>query len=311
MTDARRQPGSLFKPIVYLTAFDEAAKGGRPYTPISEVNDAPITIEVGGKSWSPQNYDKRYLGPLTLRTALEGSRNTATVRLSQELGIDAIVDIAQKIGIQSPLKPLPSLALGSIEVSPLEMGMAYGTLANGGIRHRPLFLSGIIDPDGLPITREVDDDARSRRVISAEASYLVTHLMKGVIDSGTAQGVRRLGFQGIAAGKTGTTSGLRDAWFAGYTPDLVTVVWVGFDQNQAGEFTGATAALPIWTTFMKEADLLESSEFQVPGGIVFRKVNQQGIVCEGDGIEEPFIKGTEPSQPCEKGLLKWIKRFFF
>lgn len=311
VTDARRQPGSLFKPIVYLTAFDEAAKGGRPYTPISEVDDAPLTIEVGGKTWSPQNYDRSYLGPLTLRTALARSRNTATVRLSQELGIDAIVDVAQKIGIQSPLKPVASLALGSIEVSPLEMGMAYATLANGGIRHSPKFLSGIIDPNGLPIEREVDNDARSSRVISAEASYLVTHLMKGVINSGTAQGVRQLGFKGTAAGKTGTTSGLRDAWFAGYTPELVTVVWVGFDQNQSGEFTGATAALPIWTDFMKQAALSESSEFQVPDGIIFKKVNQQGIVCEQDGIEEPFIAGTEPTQSCEKGILKWIKRFFF
>ncbi len=311
VTDARRQPGSLFKPIVYLTAFDEAARGGRPYTPISEINDAPITIEVGGKAWSPQNYDRNYLGPLTLRAALEGSRNTATVRLSQELGMDAVVAIAKKIGIQSPLKPLPSLALGSIEVSPLEMGMAYATLANGGIRHKPLFLSGIIDPEGLPIAHEIDDDARSRRVISAEATYLVTHLMQGVIDSGTAQGVRRLGFKGSAAGKTGTSSGLRDAWFAGYTPDLVTVVWVGFDQNQEGEFTGASAALPIWTDFMKEAAWTESSAFQVPEGIVLKKVNAQGILCEKDGIEAPFIIGTEPTQSCEKGILKWIKRFFF
>lgn len=311
VTDARRQPGSLFKPIVYLTAFDEAAKGGRAYTPISEVDDAPLSIEVGGRAWSPQNYDLKHLGPLTLRTALEQSRNTATVRLSQELGMDAIVDVAQKIGITSPLKPLPSLALGSLEVSPLEMGMAYATLANGGIRHRPLFLSGIVDPEGLPITREVDDELRSQRVISAEASYLVTHLLKGVIDSGTGQGVRRLGFKQTAAGKTGTTSGLRDAWFAGYTPDLVTIVWVGFDQNQAGEFTGATAALPIWTRFMKEAVLTESAEFQVPEGIIFKKVNQQNIVCEKDGIEEPFIAGTEPTQTCEKGLIKWIKRFFF
>ncbi|MFQ5597572.1 MAG: PBP1A family penicillin-binding protein [Nitrospiria bacterium] len=311
ITDAKRQPGSLFKPIVYLAAFDQTAKGGTAYTPVSQVDDAPITIHVGGKDWSPENYDKQYLGPLTLRAALEGSRNTATVRLSQEIGIDSIVAMANKIGVESPLQPVPSLALGSIEVTPLEMGIAYSTLANGGIRHKPEFLSGIFDPSGLPIEREQSDETHSRRVVSAEAAYLVTDLMKGVIDAGTARGVRQLGFEGPAAGKTGTTSKLRDAWFVGYTPDLVTLVWVGFDQNQAGRFTGSSAALPIWTSFMKKASFELQRDFEIPSGIIIKSVNPHGIICEKEGRNEPFIKGTEPTKSCDKGIIKWIKQFFF
>ncbi len=311
VTDARRQPGSLFKPIVYLTAFDQAAKGGIPYTPISLIDDAPITLLVGGKEWSPENYDKQYLGPLTLRAALEGSRNTATVRLSQEVGLDEIVKMAKKVGIESELKSLPSLALGSLEVTPLEMGAVYSTLANGGLRHRPKFVSGIVDPSGLPIEREDDGSDLANRVVSAEASYLVTHMMKGVIENGTGRAVRRLGFDRPAAGKTGTTSGLRDAWFAGYTPDLVSVVWVGFDQNQGGGFSGSSAAIPIWTQFMKAASTGELRDFEVPSGVLIKPVDQNGTVCGNGGTDEAFIAGTEPTKNCEKGFIKWIKRFFF
>jgi len=311
VTEARRQPGSLFKPIVYLTAFDQAANGGQPYTPISEIDDAPITVPVGGKEWSPENYDHTYLGPITLRAALAHSRNTATVRLSQEVGVDAVVDMARDIGITSPLKPVPSLALGSVEVSPLEMGIAYGTLAAGGVFHPATFLSGVIDPSGLPVAREGGLGARSHRVVSEEAAFLVTYLMKDVIEAGTGQGVRRLGFALPAAGKTGTTSQLRDAWFVGYTPELVTVVWVGFDKNQGGHLTGASSALPIWTDFMKQATFSEPRDFEAPSGIILKKVNANGTICEKDGVEEAFISGTEPTKTCEKGLLKWFKRLFF
>lgn len=310
VTDAKRQPGSLFKPIVYLTAFEQAANGGEPYTPISEIDDAPIALSVGEKLWSPENYDHTYLGPITLRAALEGSRNTATVRLSQEIGIDALVTMAQDIGITSPMKSVPSLALGSVEVSPLEIGVAYSTLASGGVFHPAVFLSGVIDPSGLSVVRERGQDAVPHRVVSEEAAYLVTHLMEGVIDSGTGQGVRRLGFEPSAAGKTGTTSQLRDAWFVGYTPDLLTVVWVGFDQSQGGRLTGASSALPIWTAFMKKASFAEPRDFEVPSGVVFKKVNANGVICEKGGVEEAFISGTEPTKTCKGGILNWLKRLF-
>lgn len=311
VTDAKRQPGSLFKPIVYLTAFEQAANGGEPYTPMSEIDDAPVTVPVGGKEWSPENYDHSYLGPITLRAALEGSRNTATVRLSQALGMDAVVEMAQDIGITSPMKSVPSLALGSVEVSPLEMGIAYSTLAGGGVFHPATFVSGIIDPSGLSLAREDGLDSYPARVVSEEAAYLVTHLMEGVIDSGTGQGVRHLGFARPAAGKTGTTSQLRDAWFVGYTPDLVTVVWVGFDKSQGGHLTGASSALPIWTDYMKKASFTEVRDFEVPSGVVFKKVNANGVVCEKNGVEEVFISGTEPTKTCERGIFKWLKRLFF
>jgi len=309
VTDARRQPGSLFKPIVYLTAFEEAANGGNPYSPISEVDDAPLTLQVGGKPWSPRNYDKQYLGPVSLRAALERSRNTATVRLSQELGIESVVSMARDVGIKSPLKPVPSLALGSIEVSPLEMGVVYSTLAHGGVYQPARFVTGVIDPSGLPLDFEPSKND-PKRVVSPEAAFLVTHLLKGVIEHGTGRGVRKRGFDAPAAGKTGTTSRLRDAWFVGYTPDLAALVWVGFDQDQRGNLSGSSAALPIWTDFMEASALYPPRDFSPPPRIVFKKVNEKGLICDEDGLEEAFIEGTEPQESCEKGLLKWIKRFF-
>ncbi|MFQ5580366.1 MAG: PBP1A family penicillin-binding protein [Nitrospiria bacterium] len=311
-TQARRQPGSLFKPLVYLTAFEQAATGGTPYTPVSLVDDAPITLQVGGKEWSPENYDKQYNGPVTLQAALERSLNTATVRLSQEVGIENIMNTAQKIGITSPLSAIPSLALGSLEVSPLEIGMAYGTLANQGVRQAPKFLLGVIDPAELPLDPEKKEEDASPGGVSAPAAYLVTHLLKGVVESGTGRGVRTLGFEKSAAGKTGTTTDGRDAWFAGYTPDLVTVVWIGFDQQQRGALSGSSAALPIWTKFMKKGDTGNpGSDFLVPSGIIFRSVNDKGQVCREDGKEVPFIEGTEPEESCRKGLFKWLEGLFF
>lgn len=310
-TQAKRQPGSLFKPFVYLTAFEQAASGEQSYTPISQVEDAPLTLQVGGREWSPENYDKNYLGPVTLREALERSLNAATVRLSQEIGIEKIMATARAAGITSPMKELPSLALGASEVSPLEIGMAYATLANQGIRQKPTFVDGIIDPAGLRIDGANEEEEFNPQAVSPQAAFLTTHLLRGVLEEGTGKGVRQLGFDRPAAGKTGTTSDERDAWFVGYTPDLVTVVWVGFDQNERIKMTGAAAALPIWTAFMKEVSLGEPpSDFSVPAGIVFEKVNGNGIRCP-DGREEAFIEGTEPSQSCEGRFLKWLERLFF
>ncbi|MFQ5779667.1 MAG: penicillin-binding transpeptidase domain-containing protein, partial [Nitrospiria bacterium] len=238
--------------------------------------------------------------------------NAATVRLSQEIGIEKIMETAQAIGITSPLKPIPSLALGSLEVSPLEIGVAYSTLANIGVRQDPKFLLGIIDPAELPIERAAEEEDPFSKRVSGQAAYLVTHLLNGVIESGTGRGVGKLGFDRPAAGKTGTTSDGRDAWFAGYTPELVAVVWVGFDQHQRGALSGASAALPIWTSFMKEAVAGDPpTDFLVPPGIVFRRVNQKGLVCQEDGKEEAFIEGTEPTRSCKKGFFKWLEGLFF
>ena len=311
VTQARRQPGSLFKPFVYLAAFDQAANGKEPYTPLSQVEDAPITLQAGGRDWSPQNYDRTYLGPVTLRAALERSLNAATVRLSQEVGIEKIIATARALGVTSPLKDLPSLALGTSEVSPLELAAAYATLAGQGIKREPLFVQGVIDPANLRLDSPDAEEIPPAEVVSPQAAFLVTYLMEGVIASGTGQGVRKLGFDRPAAGKTGTTSDERDAWFAGFTPELVTVVWVGFDQNDPIELTGAQAALPIWTAFMKEAlAATPPTDFTPPAGIVFKRVNENGKVCR-DGKEEAFIEGTEPTQSCEGGILKWFEKLFF
>ncbi|MFY9268784.1 MAG: PBP1A family penicillin-binding protein [Candidatus Manganitrophaceae bacterium] len=311
VTQAKRQPGSLFKPFVYLTAFERAANGKEPYTPLSQVEDAPITLQVGEQVWSPQNFDRNYLGTVTLRAALERSLNTAAVRLSQEVEIERVITTARALGVTSPMKDLPSLVLGSFEVSPLEMAVAYATLANMGTHREPRFVTEVIEDPRLFADSPDAEEKTPFPAVSPQAAFLTTHLLKGVIEAGTGQGVRKLGFDRPAAGKTGTTSDTRDAWFIGYTPEWVTAVWVGFDQNDPLELTGAAAALPIWTAFMKEVSAAKgAADFAPPAGVVFKRVNENGKLCS-DGKEEAFIEGTEPTESCEGGFIQWFERLFF
>ncbi len=247
---ARRQPGSVFKPFVYLAALMYGGQSGIKYTPDTIVNDSQFTWNYDGRDWQPNNYRNEYFGAVTLRRALENSLNSATSRVAQDVGIRRVREMARRLGIQSPLPAVPSLALGAAEVTPLEVAVAYSTLANGGVRPRPLAVRNVIDQNTKVLEKH---DVRNEQVISPQLAYTMNDLLKGVLDRGTAAMARRWGFTRPAAGKTGTTNDYKDAWFVGYTPDLLAVVWVGFDGPSKLNLSGAEAALPIWTEFMKNA----------------------------------------------------------
>jgi len=297
---ARRQPGSVFKPIVYLAAFEKAADDGEPLGPTSVLEDAPFEWRYEGRSWSPQNYRDKYAGEVTVRDALEMSLNAATARLAFSTGIEPIRDLAARMGLAGPLPPYPSMVLGALEASPLEIAQAYSVLANQGLRSVPRATRKVVDRNSEPIERR---PVEVEQVVDAAAAYMVTHLMQGVLDHGTGTDARRLGFRRPAAGKTGTTNDEKDAWFAGFTPDLLTVVWVGFDDNRPLRLTGAQAALPIWTRFMNAATAaLPASNFVPPPGVALVTIDPYtgGIATAAcpDRLVEAFWRGHEPTEPC-------------
>jgi penicillin-binding protein 1B len=297
---ARRQPGSVFKPFVYLAALMYPAADGRKFKPTSFVEDSPFTWSYEGQEWEPANYKDEYLGLVTFRRALERSLNSATARIAKEVGVKNIREVAYRLGIRSPLPALPSLALGSVEVTMLEVATAFATLANNGVRTEPLAVKQVVDQKGRVLERR---DIRVTKVISPETAFMINYLLMGVMDRGTGMGARLQGFDRPAAGKTGTTNDTRDAWFAGYTPDLLAVVWVGFDNQSKLGLSGAQAALPIWTDFMKRA--LESTPptpFLPPAGIRFVDIDPQSgqratSACP-QVLREAFFEGEEPTDFC-------------
>jgi membrane carboxypeptidase/penicillin-binding protein len=220
--------------------------------------------------------------------------------LARDLGIPAVRDVAQQLGITSPLPAVPSLALGAAEVTPLEIARAYGVLANQGLKATPLSVKRVLDRSGAPIER---NPIEVERVIDPAPVYLLIHIMEGVLDHGTGRAARRLGFKRPAAGKTGTTNDYHDAWFAGFTPDLLAVVWVGFDQNKPVGLAGGEAALPIWTDFMKRATAgRPETPFLPPPGVTLVNIDDlTGEVATPncvEVIEEAFLSGYEPTQLC-------------
>jgi penicillin-binding protein 1B len=257
---AHRQPGSLFKPFVYLTALDPTRKN--PYRLTSVLSDYPLTLKYGGKSWTPENYDGVSHGVVTLQKALERSYNIATVRLALEVGLEKVVEMARRMGIESALEPVPSLPLGVYEVTPLEMVRAYTAFANLGVREEPVFIKHVVDRDGKVIE---SNKVNRERAVSEEAAYQVHVMLEGVMNRGTGYEARKLGYKGLVAGKTGTTSDFKDGWFIGYTPEYLTLVWVGYDQGESIGLTGSQAALPIWVEFMSQIDTKKDSKtFKTP-----------------------------------------------
>ncbi len=293
VTHAHRQPGSAFKPFVFLAALRRGAIGQPPVvTPVSLVEDLPIEVETRHEAWAPRNYEDRFEGLITVRQALERSSNAAAVRIARAAGLGDVVRTARDVGFTSRMTAVPALALGSFEVTPLELAAAYATLANGGRPVRPLGVRTVgRRAEALP-TRGARGVRGGVSSVSPEEAYLITYLLRGVVDRGTGAAARALGLGGAAAGKTGTTNDTRDAWFAGYSPRLVAVVWIGFDDGTPLGLSGARAALPIWTDFMRAAAALEDpGEFAVPPNMVFRQV------C-GSPFQEAFLPSTEPDVPC-------------
>jgi penicillin-binding protein 1B len=244
---AQRQPGSAFKPIVLAAALADRWPHLRPGT---IVNDSPLSVPGAGprgSAWKPRNWDGKFLGPIPLHVAVEKSRNLPFVRLGMAVGLDEVVSTAEAMGIRSPLRPLPSLSIGAQEVNLLDLAIAYGTLAADGIRPVPRTLEGVRARDGAWLERTLPQRGTG---IDPRVARMVTAMLQGAVDRGTAVGIRRMGFKLPVAAKTGTSNDSRDAWTAGYTPDLVVVVWVGFDQNRSLSLSSTRAAVPFWTRFM-------------------------------------------------------------
>lgn len=295
---ARRQPGSAFKPIVYAAALDKG------FGPADLIDDYPATFSTSDKkTWTPENFTKTYHGKVTLRKALAQSLNVATVRLLEKVGIEETIKYAQRLGIKSGLTPYLSLALGSSDITLLELTSAYAVFANHGVRLDPVAILSITDITGR---RLYMSDSLPIQAIKPETAYLITNLLTGVIEHGTGYKARKLGRP--AAGKTGTTNEYRDAWFVGYVPSIVTGVWVGYDDHRSigPRETGARAALPIWLDFMKRAVKdTEPEDFIAPEGIIFRQIDPKTGLLSTDrcqaSIREAFLPGTEPRKYCEEG----------
>ncbi len=304
ITDAHRQPGSAFKPFVYLTALSaEATESGNPYTLASTIDDSSFSVRVGGKNWRPENYDNTEHGTVSLREALEQSYNIATSKLAIDVGLEKIVEKAHDAGIGSTLQPYPSLALGAYEVTPLELARAYTIFANQGTRSEPIAVTSVVTREGVVLERK---SFKMKRVISSDIAYLMNSLMRGVLDRGTAASVRALGFTGLGAGKTGTTSDYKDSWFVGFTPDLLGLAWVGYDDGTPTGLSGANGALPIWAEFFSEMNPAGASKVDFPAteNILLVKISKSGKLYKeecGDFIEEAFLRGTEPREYCDEG----------
>lgn len=327
---SRRNAGSAFKPIIYAAALEKG------FTAATVIDDSPVEYPAGGgKTWSPKNYDNTYRGPVTMREALTNSINVVSVKILEKIGVDHAVEFAKRLGFTSKVEPNLSLALGAASVSPLELTSAYTAFANKGVHQQPFYILKVTDSNGRileeyhpsappePVVKvESDDDepvklaepakkqeplpsagspssATTIRATTPEVAYVITSLMESVVQSGT--GHRAAAIKRPVAGKTGTTNEMKDAWFVGYIPQLVTGVWVGFDnQNRSlgGGGSGGQAAAPIWADYMMKAVVgLPVRGFDVPDTVSTVRVNpKNGRLARGEaGSSEAFVKGTEPS----------------
>jgi penicillin-binding protein 1A len=298
---ARRQPGSAFKPIIYATAVNQGM------SPASVILDAPVVYaqDQDEKTWKPENYGRKIHGMVSLRDALAHSHNLATVRLLDKVGVKNVIDFAKVVGITSPLAADLSLGLGSSSVGLMELTSAYSVLINQGSRAEPYAIVVVKDNAGKVIEQA---EPQMLQVISKETAYLVTNMMEDVIQKGTGQAAKGIGRP--IAGKTGTTDEFINAWFIGGAPNLITGIYVGFDDRRSlGETeSGAHAALPIWIDFMKEAlKKLPVVAFTIPEGITFVKVDPATGLLEDEqdgqsSTVELFNKGSEPTQTTQRRL---------
>jgi penicillin-binding protein 1B len=293
ITQSRRQPGSAFKPFVFLSGLDQ-------FTPASILSNAPISYERDGRLWKPENYEPMTEETVSLRQALAKSVNRATVDLSMQVGLDRIIETALRFGFSTPFHPFPSLSLGASEVIPLELARAYCAFASDGVLPFPLSLKAVFDEKGEILERR---HMNIERVTSPEKAYMMNSMLRSVITDGTGRSLTGMGISFPVCGKTGTTNDFRDAWFVGYTPDILALVWVGFDNGDPVQTSGSAAALPIWAEFMKSVPQQNSGGwFTMPPGIV--RLN----VCPKSGqiatqrcpetVEEIFLSDLVPREIC-------------
>lgn len=309
---AKRQPGSLFKPFVYLAAMDPE-RGPDAMTAASILEDSPISVQTGSKAWRPQNYDGRFRGDVTVRQALTYSYNVPAVRAAIDAGIGNVIELASEIGVTSPLQPYPSISLGSFEVTPLEIAYAYSVFANGGVKAEPVSILAVATSEGRVLeSRQV----RMQRVAPASVTHVMNDILQDVMRRGTAARARSLGFRQPFAGKTGTTNDYRDAWFIGYSPEILSTVWIGFDDNRSMRISGSEGAVPIWTDHMLDVvGLVPGREFRRPDDVINRDIDPEtGMLVSAfcpETRSEIFVRGTEPQSVCsvhgyDRSPLDWL-----
>ncbi len=315
---ARRQPGSAFKPIVTLAALarrDGGSDDDEQLTLASILHDERFVVQTRQGPWEPVNYDQRFRGPITVREALEKSLNVPFARLGMKVSAERIVETARDLGIEGRLIAVPSIALGSNEVTPLELTRAYGVLAAGGYRAGTRAVFGVLDREGNLIAR---NDRAGEQVYDLAETYLVTSALRGAVERGTGRGLRSLGYRGEVAAKSGTTNDFRDGWFIGYTPSLTVGVWVGFDDGRSIDLPGARAALPIFARFLVDAIGSRGDEgrygggrFSIPPGIEVVEIDPRtglraGLGCRGE--RELFLRGTAPRRSCSPyAVVRWLR----
>jgi len=293
-----RHVGSTFKPFVYLAAMGDV--DGEPrITQSSWLTDEAREYQVGQQTWAPANFDKQFRGYVTARQALEKSVNAATVSLGMDVGVEAIASLAEEVGLQDRVPRNPSVILGAVETSPLRLARGYCVLANGGRTVTPYALREVRKGEH----RWTHEQPAPRRVVSSQGAYLVTDMLVGALQHGTGASAAALGFNHLAAGKTGTSDDARDTWFVGYTPELVMSVWVGYDDNRPTGFSGSSGALPVWANAMQTwlGDGWDAS-FDVPPGIVFRNVDpltgdMANSTCPG-AESAAYLEHSEPQYYC-------------
>jgi len=294
-TQARRQPGSAIKPFVYLTGLDQ-------FTPATILSNEQKTYEVNGKPWKPHGKSSYSGAGIRMRDALAQSDNLATVDLAMKVGLGRIVDTVKAFQFSTPVKPLPSLALGAYEVIPLELARAYCTFASYGVEPYPLSLKTLMDENGNILEQR---HMTIQNIISPAKAFVMSDMLRSVVIEGTAKSAKNMGITFHMAGKTGTTNDYRDAWFVGYTPDLLALVWVGFDNGESISAEGAVAALPIWVDLVRSIPQYVSGDwFTIPPGVVKAKICSQSgqLAVEAtcpEPIEEVFLEGNVTTEYCQ------------
>jgi penicillin-binding protein 1B len=311
---AKRPTGSIFKPFVYAAAMNTALDGSPAViTPASTVPDQPTTFSYGDQIYEPRNYKEEYHGDVTLRYALALSLNNATVKLAEEVGYDKVADLARSAGIAS-VKATPAMALGAYDATPVDMTAAYTSFANGGARLSPVFVNSVRNAKGDIV---MNFGTEKKQVLDPRIAFLMTNMLEGVVNFGTAFGVRSRGFTAPAAGKTGSS---HDGWFAGYTSNLLCIVWVGYDDYSDIRLSGAQTAAPIWAEFMKKAVTLprysDVKPFPQPEGVVDVQLdkitNRLATPSCPDTYTIAFVAGTEPRDTCDQsgGVQGFFSRIF-
>jgi penicillin-binding protein 1B len=314
ITQARRQPGSAFKPFVYLSALDS-------FTPASMLSNEPKTYTIDGRRWRPDNYSAVPETRVSMREALSKSVNRATVDLAMKIGLDPIVNTASAFGFSTPLKPYPSIALGAFEVVPLELARAYCAFAADGVLPHPLSFKSVTDEEGRTLERR---HMAVQSVTTPAKAFLITSMLKSTVDRGTAGSLKDLGIHFPAAGKTGTTNDFKDGWFVGYTPEIMALIWIGFDDGSSLQAPASALTLPVWADLMNAIPQhLSGSWFKAPPGIVVRTIcKDNGQLAPASGcpetMEEVFLAENAPKETSNlhrgldpiEGVIKFVRELF-